>query len=945
MVSTRLAVRHTLRTHAAVLGGFFVLAALLWWPLPLHLSSHVPGVPQWAWDEATFVWNIWYFKHAALDLLQSPLHSNLIYYPLGVDLILYTYNFYHVLASLPLALAINGVLASNVSLLMATALSGYGAWLLVRYLLAREEVDARKAGWAALVAGAVFAFASNRAVYAALGHYDMVTTQWIPFYALALLRSLDTRLSPPVRRRAALLAGVFIAFAGLAEMITALFLAIFTLIVLLAHPGDAQRRERALLRRWRVWLPSVAILGGVGFVLWSPALLPILYQFLTNDFSLKGWGEAIPLSTDLMGWFTPTVLHPWFGSDLATELRRVQLRALEGGVTGFRDLNTVFLGWVTAALALTGALAWRRRAHIWWWTAIVFGLFTLGPFLQINGEYVFNLDGVDATFPLPYMLLHYIPIVKANRAPNRNSVVLMLALAVLAGYAVAWLWARLEARLAARRAQDGRASSPRWMVALPLVAGLLVIGEHLALPMTLTDMRVPAVYAQIAADPRPVAVMQLPLGWRNSFGVFGPEATILQYYQSVHRKPMLGGNISRAPDFKMEYFARLPWFQALTDVQFGREVSPELRAAAEAQAPQLMRLYNVGYLLLFPPVPERPPYSDTWQEAWDFAKATLPREETAFWTGDGIEAYRVLLPPPAPTFALDLGDEPSFPYRGEGWDTGDSAVDGANGVWATTRVSTLYVPPLAQTGQPGTVQLRLQPFVYPGSAAQAVALRVNGEAVGEAQALANGWQEVAWKLPAGLLGEGLNRVELEWGYAASPRQVAPGSRAIGSTGVILPVDVDLKAFADGGFIALFDEEGVQTDASAGRKGVNVTVLEPGSELILAQRGFDTTANAYESAALAEFLRGVDAGAIVLVASSGDAWTHLTQEAVDALRAVGADVTLEGVQNQYFAIVGVQGAAPGTVAQALDANEAFLRVSLARDRRPLAGFVDWVRVGE
>ena len=30
------------------------------------------------------------------------------------------------------------------------------------------------------------------AVYAALGHYDMVTTQWLPFYALYLLKTLHS---------------------------------------------------------------------------------------------------------------------------------------------------------------------------------------------------------------------------------------------------------------------------------------------------------------------------------------------------------------------------------------------------------------------------------------------------------------------------------------------------------------------------------------------------------------------------------------------------------------------------------------------------------------------------------------------------------------------------------------------------------------------------------
>ena len=129
--------RSAWRRHLLALGLYSLLALLLTWPLILHLTTHVPGVPQWAFDESTFVWNIWHFKHALIDNLQSPLHSELIWFPLGIDLILYTYNFYHVLAAMPLALAVNLPFASNVTLLASTVLSGYGTWLLVSYLLVR----------------------------------------------------------------------------------------------------------------------------------------------------------------------------------------------------------------------------------------------------------------------------------------------------------------------------------------------------------------------------------------------------------------------------------------------------------------------------------------------------------------------------------------------------------------------------------------------------------------------------------------------------------------------------------------------------------------------------------------------------------------------------------------------------------------------------------------
>ncbi len=967
------------RAHALILALYTLLTLILTWPLAANLTTHAPGVPQWAYDEATFVWNIWAFKDALIDNLANPLHSELIWYPLGIDLILYTYNFFHVAAALPWTLAVNLPFGSNMALLASTVLSGYGAWLLVRSEIARGEgrgfdvSSAERANYspltadlAAFLAGALFAFASNRAVYAALGHYDMVTTQWLPFYALTLRRALDRDLTPAARRRSALLAGLFFAFTGYAEMISALFLGIFTLIALLVD-GLRGGRRSALHD-----LGYLSLAGAVALVAWAPALIFIVREFFTASYDLQGWGDALMLSTDLLGWFTPTPLHPLLGGDLLAEMRAVQLRAANPDLTGFRDVNTVFLGWTSLALAIVGAVAYRRKVAVWIWTSVLFGVFTLGPLLQINGQYLFDFDGLESTFPLPFLLLHYIPVIKANRAPNRNSVLLMLGLAVLAGYGAYWLLERVGNRLA-RNHKDTKITKGRKdtadnhdpqdifvplralgvfvvkVIPQPLVIAALltalIVFEHLAVPLPLTDMRVPALYAEIAADPRPVSVLQAPLGWRNSFGVLGPESTLLQYFQSAHGKPILGGNISRAPDFKMEYFRRLPYFYALTETEFGRPVAPEVLAAAQAQAADLMLLYDTGYVVLTPPVPGRYPYVDTWQATWDFLKTTLPLEAAPFWAQDGYEAYRVIQPEAGDSFRIDLGAPATFAYRGEGWDAPEEdAIYDASAVWATENASRLFLPLReVDDGKTYTIAAQVHPFDYPGAAAQTVGLAVNGARL-DTQMLGAGWQTVVWDVPGTLLQNGLNRLELHWGWSAAPRDVLGGDRQIGSTGVQLPVDADLKAFADGGFIAIFDDAtGEQSDGSAGRRGVNVTVLDPRSGAVRAKAGFDTAGSAAESERLAEFVSEIDAGAPVLVVSHGDAWRELSAAAVDQLRTLGADVSLQGLQEQYVAIVGVKGAAPGTAAQALDPQEAFLRISLNRDRRPLAAAVDWVSV--
>src|SRR6188472_1322162 len=74
-----------LRHHPIILGLYTVLTLLLTWPLVSHFATHVPGVAQWAFDESTFLWNIWYLKHSLVDQLSNPLHTELIWYPLGID--------------------------------------------------------------------------------------------------------------------------------------------------------------------------------------------------------------------------------------------------------------------------------------------------------------------------------------------------------------------------------------------------------------------------------------------------------------------------------------------------------------------------------------------------------------------------------------------------------------------------------------------------------------------------------------------------------------------------------------------------------------------------------------------------------------------------------------------------------------------------------------------
>ena len=119
-----------LRDDLPVLGLYLALTLGLTYPLITNFSTHVPGTNV---DEYTFLWNIWWFKHAIFDLGIDPFTTTFTFYPLGASLAFYT------LAILNDIVGPAHSPRPSASWRPATwcwclsfTLSGYGAYLLVR---------------------------------------------------------------------------------------------------------------------------------------------------------------------------------------------------------------------------------------------------------------------------------------------------------------------------------------------------------------------------------------------------------------------------------------------------------------------------------------------------------------------------------------------------------------------------------------------------------------------------------------------------------------------------------------------------------------------------------------------------------------------------------------------------------------------------------------------
>jgi hypothetical protein len=518
------------RSHGFPVLLYTLLALLLTWPLALQFATGVPGDGVDCWQN---MWNMWWLKRALLEG-HNPFYTTEIYYPGGASLLLHTLNPLNFVISLPLHALFGLVVAYNFALLFSLVASGYGA-----YLLAFDVTHDQRA---ALLAGAVFAF-SGYMLAQALGHLNLIAAEWIPFSVLALHYAAR---KPSVKWIG--LAGVCLALNVACDWQYFLFVLLWSGwygVVVLWQARASGSPLRAVL--------PVAGAVVVALLLVLPVLLPTAELAARTPRADTGDSYRIGTSADVTDFFIPSQLHPGW--------RRAAAKAQVYKMDSIIHNKTAYLGMAALALAVIGLWPARRTSArppnlfpygnllaksgqepripqitrideneplafwhtplFWLLSMLVFVLMALGPVLQIGG----SMTGI----PLPAALFYDLPLVRISRVPIRFVVVVMLALAMLAAFGTRRLLLHVEQRVPRR---------PRLASGLLLAALIgLVVLDNFTAPYPMVGVYVPPVYVELGAEEGEYAILEMPFYERTS--------VIYMFYQAVHGKPMVGGNLSR----------------------------------------------------------------------------------------------------------------------------------------------------------------------------------------------------------------------------------------------------------------------------------------------------------------------------------------------------------------------------------------------------------------
>ena len=524
---------HHTRHRALALAAFIVLAVVHTWPL-----ASAPA--EWSRvDNADASLNIWAVNWVGAHLLQpARLFDANIFHPERLTLAYSEVMIVQGAIAMPMVwLGASPVLAFNVALLAGLALTGWAFCLLLH-----RWTGSWTAGY---VAGSAAAF--NPQVLVRLGHLQIMHAEFFALMLFALDRVIVSR-----RFRDALWLGAGFALQGL----TSLYLLVFSVWMLLFALAA---RIREIFRGSAAVLTRLAVAGLVGIVLLAPCLWA--YQQLRSGSGLaRGAEEQIAGSwTDYLA--TGARLHQW---------------------------------WVPTDAAGSVAYAFPGVA------IIVLTIFAVSN-RDIRGDARFRMCAVAAAGCLAvsmaprlpfYPALHAaIPLFQAVRVPARLSQVVLLLIAVTAGFGVA-------------------AAGRRWPLARswPLAAALVAIVniETLRAPVGYVRFAgVPPIYANLADEPHAV-VVELPFPIPQQWFLNGP----YMINSTAHWRPMLNGYSGFRPasyDRSYDAASMFPGDQSLiklhdlgvTHVIVHRQALGEARAAAIARTQSLQEIASDGDIAIY----------------------------------------------------------------------------------------------------------------------------------------------------------------------------------------------------------------------------------------------------------------------------------------------------------------------------------------------------------
>jgi hypothetical protein len=428
--------RRRVLVPASVVASYLALGVVAHWPVLPDISSRQFGRTG---DYTLSAWFIGWFPHAIAHGL-NPFFTNAMFVPTGVNLAQNTESPILGLLGAPVTALFGPLVTTNLLIVLAMPASAMAAFLVLR----KWNV------WlpGAALAGLLYGFSP----YMVGQGSDHVVLAFVPVPPLIALTVVSILQHKGSARRLGVQLGLLIVaqYFICPEILVDVAIVTFAALVCVGvrYPHRVSAMARAMGRPLLVALPIVVVF--LAYPVWMLLAGP---QHATHPNSVA---PLSPAENDLLSFIVPGPLqHVTLGLQSVANHLMVGPYAQRSGFVLIGSNPDEVDGYIgVLVLVLAGYLVWRsRHSPRMQLAAVLFvgtAVLSLGPYLVI--------DGRSTHIPLPFLVLHHIPLVQ-RVYPARFSLEMFACLAAVIGFGLDDM----------RRARP----NPRWLTSSVFSCALL----------------------------------------------------------------------------------------------------------------------------------------------------------------------------------------------------------------------------------------------------------------------------------------------------------------------------------------------------------------------------------------------------------------------------------------------------------------------------------------
>ena len=332
------------------------------------------------------------------------------------------------------------------------------------------------------------------------------------------------------------------------------------------------KNKKLLIKIARVNLANFILAFFTFLVVLIPWIIQV-FQFMYFDGFEKqaGFAGSPILSADLLSFFTPSEYNPFYKKifsllptsiNILVKYQRFFFNSWERFAYPGIIILLVYTIIIFFRKKMPKNLYKKIQPHFL--ISLFFALLSMGPFFKIFNRWALPLgDGISFVLPLPFIVLHYIPILSSLRAPMRFNPGFVFLAALVSAFVLNYFLIKIV-------------SNKKRYIFFMIIFLIFIFDQMYVIPPKLSEQFPSLLYQVIKNDKSKSTVLEIPFTVRDGFQYLGfVHAIGTMNGPLIYDKPVIGGYLARVNQGVFNYYKNLPFIDYILKITDKGNYNPE----------------------------------------------------------------------------------------------------------------------------------------------------------------------------------------------------------------------------------------------------------------------------------------------------------------------------------------------------------------------------------